>query len=303
MRLLNGSLGSANSKLNRGKYVAMKTEAERVKTLTKSLEHGAADRGGEHQNLRRMSLALDAIAQAPHGLRLTEIVSVTELGKTTVHRLMAGLVELGWVDLIEEDGSYILGFRPLTLALAAADRYGLSRLTAARLQEIAAATEDTVYLSLRSGMESVCVARYEGDFPVKTLTLSVGARRPLGVGAGSLAMLAFQDEQTTQQILKRTSDARARYQISDAKLCTLVAESRQRGYAVNDGMLVSGMSAVGVPICSSAGRPVAAISVAAISSRLDRGRQPEIARLLLEAATEIETTLQAPLDFATLGIG
>lgn len=281
----------------------MKTGTDRMKALTKGLEQGAADRGGEHQNLRRMSLALDAIAQSPHGLRLTEIVSLTKLGKTTIHRLMTGLVELGWVDLVEEDGNYILGFRPLTLALAAADRYGLARLAAARLQEIADATEDTVYLSLRSGMESVCVARYEGDFPVKTLTLSVGARRPLGVGAGSLAMLAFQDEQTRAQMLNRTSEARARYQISDATLHGLINNARQRGFAVNDGMLVSGMSAVGVPIHSSAGHPVAAISVAAISSRLDEGRQQKVAHLLQKAAAEIETTWQAAIDFSALGVG
>ncbi len=263
----------------------------------------AAERGGEHQNLRRMSLALDVLAGAPYGLRLGDIAAQTQLGKTTVHRLMTGLVELGWVDLDEEDGSYQLGFRPLTLALAAVDRYGLARLSAAALQTIANTTGDTVYLSLRSGAEAVCVARYEGDFPVKTLTLSVGARRPLGVGAGSLALLAFQSEEAIAQLLARNADARARYHIDDATLRRLVAESRARGYTLNNGMLVTGMSAVGVPIRTSDGRPIAAISVAAISSRLDGSRRQEIAHLLQEAAKAFQTTLQPAVDFAALGIG
>ncbi|CAM4393037.1 IclR family transcriptional regulator [Bordetella muralis] len=273
-----------------------------MKESATQAELGGAERGGEHQNLRRMSLALDALARAPQGLRLAEIVSLTKLGKTTAHRLMTGLQEFGWVDYVEEDGSYQLGFRPLTLALAAADRYGLGRLAAARLQRIADETEDTVYLSLRSGLESICVARYEGDFPVKTLTLSVGARRPLGVGAGSLALLAFQDEQTMLNIIDRTSEARARYHFSDATLRKLVADAQARGYALNDGMLVSGMSAVGVPIRSSAGIPVAAISVAAISSRLSGDRQHEVARRLQDAVTEIESSWQSALDLTTLGV-
>ena len=274
-----------------------------MKTPSQQVENGAAERGGEHQNLRRMTLALDAIAQSPNGLRLNDIVSTTKLGKTTVHRLMTGLVDLGWVEFDGEDGNYVLGFRPLTLALAAADRFSLARLSAGHLQAIADATDDTVYLSLRSGWESICVARYEGDFPVKTLTLSVGARRPLGVGAASLALLAFQNDATMNQMIERTATARERYQMTDAALLELAADARQRGFALNDGGLVSGMSAVGVPIYASAKRPVAAISVAAISSRLDSSRRQEVAGLLQKAAAEIEATLQAPLDFYALGHG
>lgn len=277
-------------------------EAEQMEDLVKNAASGGAERGGDHQNLRRMSLALDALARAPHGLRLAEIVSVTKLGKTTAHRLMTGLQEFGWVDFVEEDGSYQLGFRPLTLALAAADRYGLNRLAAARLRQIADETEDTVYLSLRSGMESICIARYEGDFPVKTLTLSVGSRRPLGVGAGSLALLAFEDDDTVMTMIDRTAQARERYQVGDEALRDLIADARVRGYALNDGMLVSGMSALGVPIRTSAGQPLAAISVAAISSRLSGDRQQRVARCLHDAVAEIESAWQRSLDFAALGI-
>lgn len=274
-----------------------------MKELARSLEQGAAERGGEHQNLRRMSLALDALAHSPQGLRLAEIANVTRLGKATVHRLMNGLLDLGWVDLADDEVTYLLGFRPLALALAAADRYSLVRLSAAALQRIADATEDTVYLSLRSGAESVCVARYEGDFPVKTLTLSVGERRPLGVGAGSLALLAFQDDESVEHLLASTSQARARYQIGDETLRGLIATARRNGYTVNDGMLVQGMSAVGVPVRASNGQPVAAFSVAAISSRLAGGRSRVVADMLRAAASEAEARLRAALDLTTLGAG
>lgn len=269
----------------------------------KKLDDNAASRGGEHQNLRRITLVLDALAQSHHGLRLGDIANVTKLGKTTVHRLMTGLVDLGWVDLSEEDGTYVLGFRPLTLALAAVDRYGLHRLAAPLLQQIADETEDTAYLSIRSGMESVCISRYEGGFPIKTLTLAVGARRPLGVGAGSLAILAFQDDSTMQRLLECTHEARARYGVADKQLRLLIDQAQKDGYTLNDGMLVSGMSAVGIPIYGSTTAPVAAISVAAISSRLQGERQKQIANLLYAAAKEIETEMRPAVDLTTLGIG
>ena len=269
----------------------------------RKLDKGAAARGGEHQNLRRMTLVLDALAQARHGMRLGDIASATKLGKTTVHRLISGLVEWGWADLNEEDGTYALGFRPLTLALAAVDRYGLHRLAAPMLQRVTDLTEDTAYLSVRSGMESVCVSRYEGSFPVKTLTLSVGARRPLGVGAGSLAILAFQDQPVVERMLSQTMEARTRYGLDDERLQTLVHQAKEQGYTLNDGMLVSGMSAIGVPIYSSAGMPVAAVSVAAISTRLQGPRRLYVAELLKEVAREIEAKAHAAVDLASLGAG
>ena len=39
-------------------------------------------------------------------------------------------------------------------------------------------------------MFAVCVLREDGDYPLKTHVLLPGDRHPLGVGAGSLAILA-----------------------------------------------------------------------------------------------------------------
>ena len=36
----------------------------------------------------------------------------------------------------------------------------------------------------------VCIDRKTGDYPIKVFTVEIGIRRPLGVGAGSIAVLA-----------------------------------------------------------------------------------------------------------------
>ena len=58
------------------------------------------------------------------------------------------------------------------------------------MRRLAERTQDTVFLSARDRDEAVCLERVIGDYPIKTLTLSIGDRRPLGVGAGSLALLS-----------------------------------------------------------------------------------------------------------------
>ncbi|NJM34889.1 MAG: helix-turn-helix domain-containing protein [Rhodomicrobium sp.] len=140
---------------------------------------------GLHQNIGRATMVLSALAaHASEGMRLTDVVNATSLGKATIHRMLNGLVANGLVDHDKGSGRFFLSLKLISWALAAGDRFGLARLASPALASLSQRTQDTVYLSLRSGDEAVCIDRREGSFPIKTLTLRVGDRRPLGVGAG-----------------------------------------------------------------------------------------------------------------------
>ena len=71
----------------------------------------------------------------------------------------------------------------------------------------------------------------------------------------------------------------------------LIGQARADGYAFNEGRIVSGMSAVGVPILNHRGRPAAALSCAAISSRMEADRRKEIVGLLHAEAAAITKRL------------
>jgi DNA-binding IclR family transcriptional regulator len=74
-------------------------------------------------------------------------------------------------------------------------------------------------------------------------------------------------------------------------LRSLVQETRVNGYALNPGLLLPSSWGVGVPIRGVDGRPIGALSIAAIESRLSEARQREIASLLMKEATWIEMRL------------
>jgi DNA-binding IclR family transcriptional regulator len=272
---------------------SLKSEVElRRRAAPKKVRSDPAERGGEHQNIARTSLLLSALAEASaQGLRLTDVVEVTGLGKATAYRILNGLVAHG---LAEQDaaGRFFLGMRVVGWAAAAADRFGLLRLAAPILAQLATKTEDTVYLSLRSNDEAVCIGRYEGAFPIKTLTLKLGDRRPLGVGAGSLAILAFLPPGEIERILAAQAKARRAYPIDDPTLRKLIERTRRQGYALNDGYMMPDMSAVGVPLTTTDGLPVGAVSVAAISTRLVPPRREEIVSELRRAVVAIDAQLQ-----------
>lgn len=244
---------------------------------------------GDHQNVSRAALVIDTLVRAKEqGMRLTDVIERTGLGTATVHRLLTGLVTHGFLDHDRASNRYFLGLRMLSWAAAATERYGLYPFVGSSLDALSQASADTVYFSLVSGMDAICVDRREGSFPIKTLTLSVGDRRPLGVGAGSLALLAFQDDAFVEAVLS-AEGGQTRPPGFDADfLRSAVEQTRKAGFALNDGRLIAGMSAVAVPIRQKDGRAIAAISIAAISSRLDGDRLTEIIAMLKRETESIE---------------
>lgn len=218
-------------------------------------------------------------------------MAATGLGKATTHRLLRSLMRIGFVQQDPATRLYSLGLEIFALGAAAANRFDIAMHARPAMRRLAELSGDTVYLSVRAGTQALCLDRQLGDFPIRTLTLNVGDRRPLGVGAGSLALLAFQDADEIDGILAAVEGELAVYPGFDVPTVRrLVSVAREQGYAFNNGRLVRGMSAVGVPVLMPGGEVAAALSIAAISSRMEGARRA----MLVEALqTEAANLIQA----------
>jgi DNA-binding IclR family transcriptional regulator len=250
------------------------------------------------QAIERAVQVLEVIGEAAtSGARLSDVMRATGLGRATTHRFLKSLVDQGLIEGDPDTGRYFLGMKLLVLSGAASNRFGLARRAAPSLQRLGERTGDTIYLSIRIGDAAICLDRVEGAFPIRTLTLKIGDRRPLGVGAGSMALLAFQPQPEIERIVSQHAGAAAVYGFDQATLLSIAEQARNQGYAFND-RIVPGMSAVGVPINGRNGTAVASLSVAAISSRMELPRRNNIVTWLHEEAASIEHELGPILDHA-----
>ena len=222
------------------------------------------------RSVSRAAALLYCIAgQGEVGVRLGELVRKTGLSKATAHRILQSLVSLGLVDQPGMEPVYFPGFGLLSLASGAAQRGGYARVTAARRANLAQRTRDTVFLTMIDGTESVCIGRDEGTFPIKALTLDIGSRRPLGVGAGSLALLAAMEPGPRETVLAANASRYAEYGLNADDLRKAAGEAARQGWALDDGAVIPGTVGLGVALVKGA----TAISVAAIAPAPD-GRAP-----------------------------
>lgn len=256
---------------------------------------------GQHQNIGRAAAVLSALAHAPEtGLRFADVVDATGLGKGAAHRVLAGLVAYGLAEKDEATGRFFLGIELVSWTAAAANRFGLAERAAPELLRLCQSTEDTVYLLLRIGDEAVCIDRFEGAYPIKTLTMHVGDRRPLGVGSGPLALIAFLDDAERERILAAQPGAGVPFRVDDDKRRAMIDASRRVRYGLNDNQMMPGMSGVGVPIRRVDGLPIAAVTVACISARLESPRREEVVADLTKVARKLEDCLRPLLTRSCL---
>lgn len=258
-------------------------------------QRGAASHVVDVGTLPRAMYLLRLLATAGRrGLGLTELAQRAQLPHPTVHRLLQQLGKEGMVSQIDSTRRYRLGRMAFELGLAAAAMYDLRDACRQPLRSLAETVGDTVYLTVRSGLEGVCEDRYEGPSPIRVITLEIGSRRPLGLGAGGLAILSFLPDDEREHVL----DAVIRHltavgMVEASTLRHSVEECRARGYAFIRNRVTPGVSAVGVPLFNSLDRPIAAISIAAVNQRMTRTLVPQLAEMLSVKAREIRSTLLA----------
>lgn len=241
------------------------------------------------QSVQRAATLLRVIASHNRvGLRVVDLCHLTGLRRPTVHRLLQCLAREGLVSRHGRTRSYHLGNLLYELGVTAAPAIKLEDICRTHIRALADATGDMVFLTLRSGLDAVCIDRQEGAFPIRTYTLEIGTRRPLGIGAGSLAILSAVTEEDMHRIVELNHLRLPAYNgLTDRKLLRLARQARARGFAVHNGS-VSGARAIGIALVDSNGQPFAAISVSAITSRMQEPRWPEIVTLMKQQARSIQ---------------
>lgn len=280
------------------KIAPVRTAAPK-KTVRKSKSAaGEANQPWGTQSIHRaITILREIAARSQTGLRLADIADALELERPTAHRIVKGLVAQGMVAQDPASKRYRLGHVVYELGLAATPHFNLKEICQPAMHRLAEKSGDSVFLVVRSGLDTVCIDRLEGSYPIQTRTLNIGGRRPLGVGAGSLALLMTLPPDDIEHVISTNAPRFGTFgQLTPERLKKALKASAEAGYAVNEEDVLPGVSAIGMVIRPPHGQPYAALSIAAIESRLSGARREEMARLLAKEVRQLEKLLDAQQD-------
>ncbi|QEL22691.1 IclR family transcriptional regulator [Bosea sp. F3-2] len=232
------------------------------------------------------------------GMRLKDIAEAAGCGQPTAHRALRDLMAEGFVEQAAGGKRYRLALDFFVIAARAGQAGGLRELARPALLRLSATLSDTIFLLVRNGYDAVCLDRIEGPFPIRSFTGDIGGKVPLGIGQGSLAMLAHLPEDEREAVIRfnmpRLLD---RGFLDEAALRSAMATAREQGWVNLNTGLIAGMAGVAVPVFDARGRVVAALSVGTLAERLREDRLPNVIAMLRSEAEALGAKLN-PFDVA-----
>ncbi len=245
---------------------------------------------GAQSLTRALSLLRQVAQNNGHGARLSELARAAELNLSTAHRLLSVLTAEGFITHDPKSKTYHLGLELYHLG-GSAYQYAVRESFRSTLEQIEQETGDTVFLLTRSGNDALCIDRVEGSYPIKTVLIDIGSRRPLGIGAGSLSLIAFLPQQECEAIISSNASRYSHYKnITTSDIRSLAAEARERGYTISRGLFHDGVISLGFPVINENGQALAGITVSAINRRMDSARRENIFSLVKKIIEENNLT-------------
>ena len=236
--------------------------------------------------LEKATLILDLVAEAPDEATLTSIAQRLGQPRSSTHRLLSELVQLGLLFRVGS-ANYVPGPRLARWGEAASTVSDVVRISKPAMVRLRDAVGESVHLYVRQRDRRVCVSAVEGNYELRHFT-EVGKPLPLSVGASGKLLLAFADPSVTEAELRRVArqPLTPRAPTLDV-LTTQLEEIRRSGWATSFGEREEGLAAGAVPIRNRAGVVDATLTISGPTARLTAERLEAVRPQLTNAATEI----------------
>lgn len=222
-------------------------------------------------------------------LALNEIVRATGLDAGTTRRILVTLRDEGMVYQDPASGLYSASTGLLELARAVPRTLTLAGLVEQRLTQLAEDSQTTVYLSVRSGDEALCVARVNGGRAIEVRWWAVGETRAFNRGTGPRVVLAHLPEVDRERIIATSLGLDARAADELRREMAAVAE---QGFSIKHDEIAAGISAMAIPLLDENGALLGAISTGGLTPRYIGAAQAELLSMMQHAAQDMQRAVR-----------
>ena len=245
----------------------------------------------EHTVLGRSAAIMEAFNGAAPVLSLADLNKRTRLPKSTLHRLVDQLCQVGWLE--RDHGGYRVGLRMFELGTLAADGNRLHDAAFPHLQALASRTGLAAQLAILDHAEVVYLERVVVG--LIRLPTRRGGRKPAYCTALGKAMAAYDDDAIRAVISAPMPRKTAKTITEPVALWTELKRVREAGVAFDRGEAYQELVCVAAPIRSS-GHAIAAVSVTGPADRMRWSVATEAVRSTAAAIWNANLTLRSAVS-------
>lgn len=249
---------------------------------------GAPGRNGQVQALARALAILNALAETPEGVSLTEIAQQVGLPISSTHRLLRTLQHEQFVRFDPERAIWSVGVQTFVVGNAFLRNRQLVQTARPHLRSLMEESGETANLAVLDDDRALCLYQVECRQMMRAMT-RLGSRLPLHCSALGKALLQTLPERERARILHHHGLPRltAKTITRPTDLNAELIRSRRLGYAVDDEEHAVGLRCVAATVCDELSAPIAAISVSGPTARIGEDRIAVLGAMVRRAAETI----------------
>ncbi len=244
----------------------------------------------------RALAVMDLVARERRPLHMAGIAATLALPKSSVHGLCNTLLSHGYLRRAD-NGAFQIGPGVMNLAESFVANTHVAGEFDALWRDAGAPPDETLILSVLSGAEVVYVGVRNSSRPLG-LAFNIGMRLPAWLAATGKAMLANMPPAQVHGLLPAGPLPRLAGggHVAPAALMADLAQTRQRGYSVDDGGVREGVYSLGAPVFDAAGVPVAGIAVCINKATLTDAQHKRQLQVVTQAAKRLSQRLGARVE-------
>jgi DNA-binding IclR family transcriptional regulator len=203
------------------------------------------------------------LAAQPDPVPLERLAAAVDLPRSTAYHLVNAMIEQGFVTHVAEESRYCLGVAAFEVGIGYARQAPLQRIAHRPLAALVDRTGQSAHLAVPHGRDVLYVLeeRAPGRAPLVT---EVGVRLPAHLTASGRAILAALPEGQVRALYPDQSafvDRHGRGPRGLSALRGVLRETRQRGYASEDGEVTPGFASVAVAVLDHNSTPLGGIAI------------------------------------------
>ncbi len=222
------------------------------------------------------------------------IVTALGLPRSRVYQLLTLLAEHGFALHLPEQRRWALGHAASELGSGFTRSTPLASLGSPLLARLVARVGESAHLAVLAGSDVVYIVEQRAPRRPSLVT-DVGVRLPSHVTASGRAILAWLPRKQVLALYPSSASLAGLGNAAPGSLSafrTLLAETRRRGWAVEDGDVTEGLASVAAPVLDHTGWPVAAVAITYPTHPLGDAA-PDVAMLVEEAEAAASSLTRA----------
>lgn len=243
-------------------------------------------------SVRNAARVLKEFSGTDRELGVSELSRRLDLGKSTVHRLLATLAAEKLLERGSAAGSYRLGLAIYEMGAAVTTHHDLHEAAMPALVSLRHATGETVQVAVLDGLQTVYIERLDSPHTLRIFT-RVGHRLHATASSNGKVLLAgLPAAELDRRLAGWQPVALTPNTITDPEvLRAQLREVAERGWAENIEEQEPGVASVGAPVRDVNGNVVAAVSVAGPVARAQGSSLRRFVRAVVEAGDLISRRL------------